>query len=246
MTNAYSNWQAPLFKDESRRTKHLDIPLYGRFKVVDFPVGRLWKVEYISNGKTLTGYIEDRFMEWYEENLPHDLVDMRAIQTPETNDAEQYVIWDAKRQYNQCGQICVSYILGLPLADVLEKWKTLDVPFYKRVMGASGKTGNYDLIRLLDLFGMTASPLTIKKYTPRLFAELVKQAKGVIVSVHLNTSNGSIAGGSVLHWSVVTQVVPEGIEAGWVFLYNPFTNSIQKLSWREFLSTTRSPYGVIA
>jgi hypothetical protein len=244
--DCYANWQCPLYKDETKKVKFFDLPLYGRFQTISpMAVNGLWHVMYTYKGINFPGYIEDRFVEYYNQNLPYDLVDLRDIQTPEDSDAEQYIIWDAKRQYNMCGQISVAYILGLPLAEVLRKWKELDVPFYKRVMGASGTTGNYDLIKLLGIFGRVATPLTMKKYTPRLLSELVQNTKAVIVSVHLNTQNGSLVGGKVLHWGIVTKVVCEGLDAGWVEIYNPFTNSIQLLSWREFLATTRAPYGVI-
>jgi len=196
----YSNWQSPLWRDESRFTKHLDIPLYGRFEVLSpFSVNGLRQVEYVSNGKPLVGFIEDRFMEYYVQWLPYDLVDMGGLQTPEPNDPQQNIILDGKKRVNMCGQMCVSYVIDKPLDEIFNVWRVKDVPFYKRVMGASGTTGNYDLIKLLGLFGRTASPLTIKKYTPRLLSELVQNTTGLIVSVHLNTQNGSLVGAKVLH-----------------------------------------------
>lgn len=243
---AYSNWQAPLWKDETKRIKYFDVPLYGRFEVLSpMAVNNLWRVEYVSKGTTYQGYIEDRFMEWYVQDMPYDIVDLTGIQTLEPYDGEQYVWWDTKKQYNMCGQICVADILDIPLEEVLTKWKTLDVPFYKRVMGSSGATNNDDLIRLLGLFGRSAQRLVLSKYTPRLFGELVNKSKGVIVSVHLNTQTGALNGSGVLHWVRVIGVEPERLDMGHVLVYNPFGNAEEWYSWREFLATTRSPYGVI-
>lgn len=248
--NAYTNWQAPLFKDESRRAKHLDIPLYGRFLVLSpIAVNGLWLAEYVSNGKTLTGYIEDRFMEWYEEGMPSEIVDIEGLQTPELNDAQQYIIWDGFKQVNMCGELCVANVLNIPLIDILVKWKTVDLPFYKRIFPANKKaTGTIhdDIIKMYGLFGQTARRITLPKYTPRIFSELVKASKGVTVSVRLNTQTGALKGEGVLHWVNVLEVVPERLDMGHVLVYNPFGNAHEWYSWREFLATTRSPYGVVA
>lgn len=245
----YSNWQAPLYKDESRSVKHLDIPLYARFEVLSpISVNGLWQVEYVSNGKTLIGYIEDRFMEWYEQGMPNEIVDIESLQTPELNDAQQYIFWDGIKQTNMCGEMCVADVLKIPLIDVLTKWRTVDPPFYKRIFPSGKKaTGTIhdDIIKMYGLFGHTARRINLPKYTPRIFSELVKNSNGVTVSVHLNTQTGALNGGGVLHWVNVLEVVTERLDMGHVLIYNPFGNAHEWYSWREFLATTRSPYGVI-
>lgn len=243
---SYANWQCPLYKDETRKSKYFDIPLYGRFDTVSpISVNGLWEVEYLSKGKLYTGFIEDRFMEWYLQNMPNNIVDLSPIQTIEPYDGEQYVIWDGKKQYNMCGQICVASILGIPLEELLTQWKEKDPVFYKRIMGGNGSTTSEDLIKLLGLFGRTSSRLTIPKYTPRLFSELVRENVGVIVSVHLNTVTGALNGSGVLHWAKVLEVYPERLDMGQVLVYNPFGNAEEWYGWREFLATTRSVYGVV-
>ena len=93
--------------------------------------------------------------------------------------------------------------------------------------------------------GQTSQLIKLPKYTPRIFSEIVKANKGVIVSTHLNTITGALNGGGVGHWVTVREVVVERMDMGWVRVYNPYSNSEEIYSWREFLLTTRAPYGVI-
>lgn len=245
----YLNWQAPLWRDESRTTKYFDIPLFGRFEVLSpISVNGMWQIEYISNGKTVTGWLQDKYMEHYVQTLPSNVVDIAALQTPEVNDAAQYIIWDGFKQTNMCGELCVAQIMKVPLIDVLAKWKTVDLPFYRRIFKATAKatgTGAEDLVKMLGLMGQTSRLINLQKYTPRIFSEIVKANKGVIVSTHLNTITGALNGGGVLHWVNVLEVVVERMDMGWVRVYNPYSNGEEIYSFREFLLTTRAPYGVI-
>lgn len=245
---AYSNWQAPLWRDESRMIKYFDIPINGRFEVISpMAVNSLWQVEYTLNGKVLVGYIEDRFMEWYLQVLPSNLVDIEGLQTPDLNDAQQYIIWDGVKKVNMCGELCAALVMDKPLIEILQKWQSVDVPFFKRIVSAGKGTGTNtdDLIRLFGIFGYIARTIKLVKYTPRIFMELVENSKGVIVSTHLNTVTGALNGGGTLHWCTVLEVIPERMDMGWVRLYNPYNNVEEWYSWREFLATTRAPYGVV-
>lgn len=243
---AYCNWQAPLWRDESKKAKFFDLPLNSRFDVISpMPVNGLWQVEYTLNGKVAVGYIEDRFMEHYVRTLPFDLVDMGGLQTPDPNDAQQNIILDGKKRVNMCGQMCTAYVMDKPLDEIFNVWRVKDVPFYKRIFGGNGTTSTDDLIKIFGLFGYVAKPLKLVKYTPRIFSELVNTSRGVIVSTHLNTITGALNGGGALHWCVVMEVIPERMDMGWVRLFNPYGNGEEWYSWREFLATTRAPYGVV-
>lgn len=247
---AYSSWQTPLYKDVDRKSKYFDVPLNARFDTVSpISVNGLWEIEYLSKDKLYTGWIEDKYLEFYNHNLHTNVVDLEGIQTPELNDAQQYIFWDGFKRVNMCGELCVAETLKLPLVDILTKWETVDAPFYKRVVPPNKRdvgTVHDDLIRLYGLFGHTAQRLNLKKYTPRLFSELVQNTKRVTVSTRLNTQTGALNGSGILHWCNVVEVIVEGIDMGWVVLYNPFGNRHELYSWREFLATTKSPYGVIA
>ncbi len=241
---SYCNWQTPLWRDETRTTKYFDLPLNSRFRVISpMAVNGLWQVEY--NDKI--GWIQDKYLEEYIENLPTNCVDLSGIQTAETNDAQQYIIWDGQKQVNMCGEICAAYIMQIPLDELLIRWKQNSPPLYKRIFGA-GKargTGAEELVELFGIFGYISTTLKLQKYTPRLFADMVARQKGIIVSCHLNTQTGALNGSGVLHWCVVKEVIVDRVDMGWVTVFNPFGNAEERYSWREFLATTRSPYGVV-
>lgn len=247
---AYSNWQAPLYKNVDRIGKYFDLPLNSRFDTVSpIAVNGLWEIEYISKDKLYVGWLDDKYLEFYNQSLPSNVVDLDGIQTPDLNDAQQYIFWDGFKRVNMCGELCVAETLKLPLVDILVKWKSVDLPLYKRIVPVNQRdtgTGPDDLIKLYGVFGQTARKIDLKKYTPRLFSELVQDNKRVTVSTHLNTVSGALNGRGILHWCNVVEVFVEGIDMGWVTLYNPFMNRYEKYSWREFIATTRSPYGVIA
>lgn len=245
----YANWQVPLWVDNNRSKKYFDIPLGSKFEISSpISVNGLWEVSYISKDKVYLGWLEDRYLEYYNQVLPTNVVDIEGLQTPELNDAQQYIIWDGVKQVNLCGELCVAQTLKLPLIDILTKWKSVDPPFYKRIFGAGKATGTVhdDIIRMYGLFGRMAQRINLKKYTPRQLSNLVEQYRGVTVSVHLNTVTGALNGSGVLHWVNVLEVVVERVDMGWVRLYNPYSNGEELYSWREFLATTRQPYGVLA
>lgn len=247
---AYSNWQAPLYKSNARKTKYFDLPLNSRFDTVSpTPINGLWEIEFVSNGKVHNGWLDDKYLEFYNQSLPTNIVDLDGIQTPELNDAQQYIFWDGFKRVNMCGELCVAESLKLPLVDILVKWKSVDPSLYKRIVPVNQRdtgTGPEDIIKLYNLFGQTSRVIDLEKFTPRVFSEMVQDSRRVTVSTHLNTVSGALNGGGILHWCNIIDVFVEGIDMGWVTLYNPFMNRHERYSWREFIATTRSPYGVIA
>jgi hypothetical protein len=68
----------------------------------------------------------------------------------------------------------------------------------------------------------------------------------VIASVNMDGGTGWLRGSGVLHWVVVTKVIPERNGLGFVEVYNPAMNRIEYYSWQEFINSARMPYGVYA
>jgi hypothetical protein len=190
-----------------------------------------------------SGWMASASLEPYVEGYPKDCVDIAAIQTPAKNDAEQYVVWKGLKQYNLCGQLCVAYLLGLPLSQVLEVWEAKQPSFFKRVFGSgvARGTGDGELLDMLTIFGEVATRYTAKSYTPHALKEL---AGGVIAGVKIDTGTGRLRGQGAGHWVVVTDVSEERTGYGLVWIYNPFPNRIEVYSWNEFVASARTPYGV--
>jgi hypothetical protein len=203
------------------------------------------RVTAYNSGKNFDGWVERAKIESYHENFPRDCVDVKAIQTPDIRDAEQYVLWKATKQVNMCGELSVCYLLKISLAQLLEKWEVTAPSFWKSVFGqgrARG-TGESDMIQMLNLFDTKAVTLhdRYKSYTPGLISNLV----GAIVAVKISTATGRLNGSGVGHWVVVTEVLNERVGYGLVYVYNPFPNRIEVYSYAEFLASARMPYGVI-
>jgi hypothetical protein len=51
-------------------------------------------------------------------------------------------------------------------------------------------------------------------------------------------------GSGALHWVVVDRIVADGVNRGFMELYNPAPNRVQLYSWDEFIKSAGSPYGL--
>lgn len=239
------NWQAPIYDWLNKKRKLRDLPLNAVVDVYDGESDGVRNVEY----QGINGWIDTKYLEPYLHALPYDLVDLSDIETPDNTDAKQYVIWDGAKQVNMCGEICVAYILGMPLSGILANWKVKRLPFYRRIFGsgkASGTTSR-DLVELLALADVSASLLesSYKKYSPYMLYNLI-QNNWLIVACNIDGGLGYLRGSGVGHWVLVMDVVQDRQGFGWVDVFNPFNNCVERYSWREFLASTRNyPYGVI-
>ena len=203
------------------------------------------RVTYNTDKKNYDGWVDCGKIESYNENFPRDCVDVKAIQTPEVRDAEQYVLWNSKKQVNMCGEMCVCYLLNISLEQLLKLWEVKEPSFWRSVFGegmARG-TGEGELVKMFGLFDTKAQTLQAKykSYTPDLLSKLT----GAIVSVRMSTATGRLNGGGVGHWVVVTDVVNERVGYGLVHVYNPFPNRIEVYSYAEFLASAKLPYGAM-
>lgn len=244
--NNWTNWQVPIYEFSDKKRKLRDVP-FGTIVFVVEESETMRHVQYTdTTGKLIDGWVDKGNLETYERALPYDCVLIEDA-TPDENDAKQYIFWkNSIKQVNMCGELCVAYVTGHSLREVLTDWEVKLPSLWKRVFGygkATG-TGNYDLISLLALMNRFAYPLNMKKYTPGALADLVKN-NDVIVGVRIN-HGGELRSGSILHWVTVTEVVQDRKLMGWVRVYNPYMNCIEQYSWDEFVRAAGAPYGVVA
>ena len=80
--------------------------------------------------------------------------------------------------------------------------------------------------------------------TPGRMAAVLAEHRA-IVGVKINKSTGDLRPSGILHWVVVESVIPDGVNRGWVELYNPFPNRMQRYSWAEFVVSMGAPYGIL-
>jgi hypothetical protein len=190
------------------------------------------------------GWIKSEWIEDYIEGMDSNCVDIADIQTADPNDAQQYIDWKGIKQVNFCGQLCVCYSLGLKLSDFLNTWYTKQPSLYQRIFGAGRArgTGPGELVEMYQFMDINAKLYNDKQYSP---ARLQSLASHVIVSTRIDTATGRLNGGGVGHWVLVTDVIPERTGYGFVDVYNPFPNRLERYSWAEFIASARMPYGVI-
>jgi len=198
-----------------------------------------------AEGKEFTGWIKSDCLEPYIENFPKNCVQIEG-QTPNKNDAEQYFVYQGQKQVNACGELCVAYILGEPLAAILATWKVKSPPLWKSIIGQGRMrgTGSGELRNLLEIYDQKPVELSsiLKRYTPASLKNWVEHGH-VIASCNIDSTNGRLRGAGVLHWVVVTEVLPER-QWGTVRVYNPYPNRIEEYSWMEFVNSAHQPYGV--
>jgi hypothetical protein len=190
------------------------------------------------------GWVANKDVEPYVENYPTNCVDIAEIQTANPNDPQQYVNWKGITQYNMCGELCVSYIMGISLAELLKTWEVKMPSSWKRVFG-QGKargTGNGELIEMFNSLGETARIYNERTFTPHAAGLLSGLA---IASVKIDGVTGILRGQGILHWVVITNVMEERCGNGLVEVYNPFQNRLEVYSWREFVASAQSPYGAV-
>jgi hypothetical protein len=256
--------QAPLRElPNAKSRKLLDLPLgalvslTGRTEPgVTSGVLHEWvEVIYLAAAQRHIGWVYDGYLEPYTEEFPPHVV---SIQSPtiNPNDAAQYMVWRGKTQYNLCGELCVCYIAGDDIEAMLSKWEAKAISFYQRVFGSgmARGTNTAELDSMLSSYGYPTpstrldtglrDPLLGRPVvTPGRMAEMLSTHRA-IVGVKISKSTGDLRTSGILHWVVIEDVTPDGINRGWVELYNPFPNRMQRYSWTEFVASMGAPYGI--
>jgi len=188
--------------------------------------------------KKWKGWIYENYLDELITNSPSVVID---DQTLNEQDAEQYIIWKNFRQYNLCGHLCIAYIVGAGLSDLLNKIYTENPVLYQSLFpgGVSKVTSTLDLDLMLKLYNyVTPSPLFLGAFNDPVIQRVLLtplrlknqlRLSDAIVLVRINNSGELTALGSINHWVVLSACDPR--ERGSVSLYNPFKNRVQVYSW---------------
>lgn len=212
------------------------------------------EVIYQTSQRTYKGWCYQPFIE------PLDLHDSPPVvniphQTDNPQDAAQYMVWLNNVQFNMCGELCVCYIRGVALDDLLSAWAPHSPSVFNRIFygGKSKGTGVPDLkdmLAIYDVQGSTLLPDSLRD--PILGRPLVTPARmekllvthQLIVGVKIETTLGRLKPSGTDHWVVLENVYPHGVNSGVVHLYNPFTNLMEGYSWNEFTASMAAPLGL--
>lgn len=247
-------WYAP-FRESPTGNKIADLPTGS---VVE-PTGN--QQEVIINGKkTLwsevtykgkSAWVYDAYLEDLVEKYP-DFVVHIPHPTADPTDAAQYMILDGRVKYNMCGELCVAFIGGDDIETFVEKWKAVSPTYHKwALFGSNDKpTGIDALDSMLKVYGHPTPSLTFKagltdpyigfRISPGRLQRML-ETYYLIAGVRIDGVTGKLRGQGIGHWVVLDKITPNGINGGWVEIYNPFPNKRQEYSYDEFINACGGP-----
>lgn len=240
-----------VFRESPNGTRILDIPPGAIVEWTGSQVPTqgngyemLWS-EVVFRGRA--AWVADGLLEDYVEKYPEEVLIPHP--TPETGDAAQYMLLDGRVKYNMCGELCASFIGGDDIETFLAKWKQVSPHYYKwAVQGENDNPTGLDALEsMLSVYGHTfplmrfqaglSDPGIGYKLSPgRLRRRL--ETHYLIAGVDIDAYSGKLRGQGVGHWVVVDRIEPNGVNGGWVQLYNPFPNRRQDYSYDEFLNAS--------
>ena len=195
--------------------------------------------------RSQTGWVYEGYLEDYVQKFPDGEVNI-PHPTPDPFDAAQYMLVDGRVKRNMCGELCVAFVSGDDIETFLEKWREASPHYYDWAMGEdSDKTIGVDgLVSMLGVYGQVGpsmhfdeglrDPFMGLKISPGRLKKMLKDHY-LIVAVHIDLISGRLRGEGLNHWVVLDKVTPNGVNGGWVELYNPFPNRREEYSYDEFM-----------
>ena len=206
---------------------------WSEIKVVDRHAGE--KIGWVMD-VYLEELVEDPTSQGFEVVIPNP--------TPDSTDAAQYLKWEKPRHVNMCGELCAAFIGGDDIETFLSKWEQMDGSHYRFVVPSDSITGADTVDNMLKVYGYSGSSTRFKKgltdphaglrMSPGRFQRKLK-THYLIAALRIGKVAGNVGEGGVGHWVVLDKVFPEGINRGWVEIYNPFPNKRQQYAFSEFI-----------
>jgi hypothetical protein len=204
-------------------------------------------------GKTAwvhSAYVEELFEKFpdYEVGIP--------TATEDETDAAQYMILNGDVKYNMCGELCVAFIGGDDILTFVNKWKETSPVYYNwAIAGNKDEPTGIDVLHsMLKVYGYRSNtsniinfstgltdPIVGLRASPGRFQKMLENYY-LIAGVKIDRISGKLRGQGIGHWVVLDQIQPNGINGGWVEIYNPFPNKRQEYSYDEFVASCSGPY----
>ena len=200
------------------------------------------------------GWVYSGYLEPYVDSLPVDVFRI-SLATTTQYDVPQNLIWNGHTMVNQCGELCVSYIFDIDIAELLEKWKRKNSWYYRYTFGSSKDRGT-DQNSLLDMLSaydsdavgvlysniLRDSVRNLVEETPHKVSVLLHKYH-IVTGVTISRTSGKLAPKGILHW-VVLEAVVANRDGGIVYLANPYHNRIEMYSWEEYKASAGYPDGI--
>ena len=239
----------PLF--DERKNKILDLPAGSIVEKTSWIKDDLSEIKFITRAKTYTGWVYTSYLE--ELIYQHKQNTVFTQPTDYPYDAAQYIVWEGSTLYNLCGEACVAYIFKDSVENLLQIWKAKPASLYNRIInnGKSATTVVSDLINMVSIYNGKTNNLNGLLFDDISRSALITPARlskvledyNLIVSCKIGT-NGELKASGILHWIVLEKVVQDGVNRGWVEVWNPYSGRTEFYSWREFSASTLPLYGL--
>jgi hypothetical protein len=241
-----------LYKDARRQGIHCELAKGTKVTATGKTSGDMSEVSYWSSNKILYGWIYTDYIEEIIQDFSSDAV-IITDPTPNPNDANQYAVIDGKIQYNLCGVLSVAWLANVSDSDVMTKWQALPNSLYKSSFkdGLLQPLGIPALKEMLGIYSISTLPLSQSLYSKPAGRALLSPVRlqnlgRCIIGVKISGTDGELKATGTPHWVVVESIEPDEVNAGWVVIYNPFPNKLQRYSWRQFEASIGSnPFGLV-
>jgi hypothetical protein len=155
--------------------------------------------------------------------------------------------------FNLCGEFAGAYTTGRSIETLITDWvnqdnsslqararQVIDDPIKQLV-------GYGDLQNMLDMYECSYQDFLTPfqepvsngyLVTPGRLKAVIDQGNSLIVGVNVNQGTGALNQGSTDHWVVLDDVLPQGVNAGQVLVYNPMPNTQEIYPYDTFLKAT--------
>lgn len=233
---------------DNNKKKLLDLPAGSVVDLTGNYYDGYSEVIFITRLKTWMGWVRKDYLEELVYEYPSENVFLSSVQTPYPYDAAQYIIAYNGTLYNLCGEGCVAWIFNNNIIEFLNAWQSRPVSFFNRIIygGKSLPTGIGDLKNMVLTYGATTWDFSekIDTVSPGNLMRVLDEGYKLIIGCKISSIKGNLQGSGIPHWIVVTKVTPDGIDNGWVEIYNPYSDRRERYSWREFRNSIGNPYGI--
>jgi hypothetical protein len=213
-------------------------------------------LEIIDNWKEQLETLLEKFKD-FAVDIPE------KFRNPNPARASQYIFWkDNQEKHNLCGEFCLAFIGGENIETFLDKWAEKDFPAYKRFVIGNQPTLINDIKSMLKIYYGDAPHVEFKEglmaLSPALKlndinsymtpGRMKRMLEDHYLIAHVGLREGRLctkAGGAntyVGHWILVDKIEPEGVDRGWVEVYNPYPNKRQMYSYTEFKKFCANQY----
>lgn len=252
MNNLFNIIYCELWKDSNKKARVCYLPSETILVNAEEYRDGFTKVIY-QTSNTLVGWVEDSLLNPIHYALPSNVVDLDN-ETLSLQDLAQFVTIEGNVQFNLCGEVALCSILGIGLSTMLKEWKASPTGWYNKVFqkGHARTTGVPDLRNMLSIFPNFESRDLMTEFglngrivlTAERVRNALQQGYKLVIGVHIN-HKGYVTSKGVLHWIVVNNVMVNGVNNGWVALYNPATNNIEEKDFKALLESIGSPFGLL-